>query len=157
MTLDPSPSFVDLLLWDLLSRHEVAFPVHQHLNNLVLELIVIVVVSAVVSDSVQTLVADVLVPVLARPVSPVVLVLDETAVVLEPVLSAVSAAATETVVVAAVFAKKTVVVAAVVSGPAVWVQHVWSVHRDRLLQFSSTFLATLALRVMPYVAALLHM
>ena len=113
-------------------------------------------VSAVVPDFVQTLVADVLVPVLARPVSPVVLVLDETAVVLEPVLIAVSAAATETVVVAAVFAKKIVVVAAVVSGPAVLVHHVWSVHRDRLLQFSSTFLASLALRVMPYVAALLH-
>ena len=86
----------------------------------------------------------------------VVQILDETAVVLEPVLIAVSAAATETVVVAAVFAKKIVVVAAVVSGPAVWVHHVWSVHRDCLLQFSSTFLASLALRVMPYVAALLH-
>ena len=67
VTLDPSPSFADLLLWDLLERHEVAFPVHQHLNHLVLELVVFVVVSAVVPDSVQTLVADVLVPVLARP------------------------------------------------------------------------------------------
>ena len=113
-------------------------------------------VSAVVPDFVQTLVADVLVPVLARPVSPVVLVLDGTAVVLEPVLIAVSAAAMDTVVVAAVFAKKTVVVAAVVSGPAVWVHHVWNVHLDRLLQFSSTFLASLALRLMPYVAALLR-
>ena len=113
-------------------------------------------VSAVIPDFVQTLVADVLVPVLVRPASPVVQVLDETAVVSEPVSIAVSAAATETVVVAAVFAKKTVVVAAVMSGPAVWVHHVWSVHRDRLLQFSSTFLASLALRVMPYVAALLH-
>ena len=101
-------------------------------------------VSAVVPDFVQTLVADVFVPVLARPVSPVVRVLDETAVVLEHVLTAVSAAAT-----------KTVVVAAVVSGPAVWVHHVWSVHRDLLLQFSSTFLTSLALRVMPYVATLL--
>ena len=115
-----------------------------------------VVVSAVVPDFAQTLVADGLVPVFARPASSVVQVLDETAVVLEPVLMAVSAAATETVVVAAVFAKKIVVVAAVVSGPAFWVHHVWSVHRDRLLQFSSTFLASLALRVMPYVAALLH-
>ena len=122
MTLDPSPSFADLLLWDLLSRHEVAFPVHRHLNNLALELVVFVVVSAGVPDSVQTLVADVL-------VSPVVLVLDETAVVSERLLIAVSAAATETVVVAAVFAKKIVVVAAVVSGPAVWVHHVWNVHR----------------------------
>ena len=85
MTLHPSPSFADLLLWDLLSRHEVAFTVHQHLDHLVLELVVFVVVSAVVPDPVQTLVADVLVDVLARPVSPVVLVLDETAVVLEPV------------------------------------------------------------------------
>ena len=119
MTLDPSPSFADLLLWDLLSRHEVVFPVHQHLNHLVLELVVFVVVSAVVPDSVQILVADVLVPVLARPVSSVVLVLDETAVVLESVLIAVSAAATATLVVADVFAEQTVVVAAVVSGPAV--------------------------------------
>ena len=120
---------------------------------LVLESVVFVVVSAVGPDSVQTLVADVLFPVLARPASPVVQVLDD---VSELVLIAVSAAATETVVVAAVFAKKTVVVAAVVSGPAVWVHHVWNVHRDRLLQFSSTFLAFFALRVMPYVAVLLH-
>ena len=55
------------------------------------------------------------------------------AVVSELVLIAVPAAATETVVVAAVFASETVVVAAVVSGPAVWVHHVWSVHRDRFL------------------------
>ena len=40
MTLDPSPSFVDLLLWDLLSRHEVVFPFHQHLYHLVLERVV---------------------------------------------------------------------------------------------------------------------
>ena len=59
-------------------------------------------VSAVDPDSVQTLVSDVLVPVLASPASPVVQVLDETAVVLEPVLIAVSAVATENVVVAAV-------------------------------------------------------
>ena len=57
--------------------------------------------------------------------SPVVLVLDETAVVSELVSIAVSEAVTETVVVAAVFAKKTVDVAVVVSGPAVWVHHVW--------------------------------
>ena len=66
----------------------------QHLNHLVLELVVFVVVSAVVPDSVQALVAGVLVPVLARPASPVVQVPNETAVVLEPVLIAVSAAAT---------------------------------------------------------------
>ena len=106
-------------------------------------------VSAVVPHSVQTLVVDVLVPVFARAVSSVVLVLDETAVVSELVLIAVSAAATDTVVVAAVFAEQTVVVAAFVSGPAVWVHHVWSVHRDRLLQLSSTCLASLVLRVMP--------
>ena len=55
-----------------------------------------------------------------------------------------------------VFAAETLSVAAVVSGPAVWVHHVWSVHRDRLLQFSSTSLAFLALRVMPYADVPLH-
>ena len=58
--------------------------------------------------------------------------------------------------VAVVFAAETVVVAAVVSGPAVWVHHVWSAHRDRLLQSSSTSLAFLVPRVMPYVAVVLH-
>ena len=57
-----------------------------------------------------------------------VLVLDETAVALDPVL--VDVFATRTVVVAVVFAVETVSVAAVVSGPAVWVHHVWSAHRD---------------------------
>ena len=55
-----------------------------------------------------------------------------------------------------VFAAETVSVAAVVSGPAVWVHHVWSAHRNRLLQFSSASLAVLALRVMPYAAVPLH-
>ena len=90
-----------------------------------------------------------LVPVLAPPASPVVLVLDETAVALDPVLAAA-------VMVAAVFAAETAVVAAVVSGPAVWVHHVRSAHRDRLLQSSSASLTSLALRVMPYVTAPLH-
>ena len=72
-----------------------------------------------------------------------VLVLDETVVALDPFLVAVFAIAAETVV-----------VATVVSGPAVWVHHAWSAHRDRLLQSSSEFLASLALRVMPYAAAL---
>ena len=45
--------------------------------------------------------------------------------------------------------------APVVSGPAVWVHHVWSVYRGRLLQSSSASLAVLALLVMPYAAALL--
>ena len=141
-------------MWDLLSRLEVVFPAYQYLNHLVLELVVYVVVYAVVPDSVQTLVVDVLVPVLARPVSSVVLVLGETAVVSELVLLAVSEAATDTVMVTAVFAEQAVVVAAVVSGLVVWVHHVWSVHRDRLLQFSSTFLASLALRVMSCVTVL---
>ena len=60
------------------------------------------------------------------------------------------------VVVIVVFAAETVSVAAVVSGSAVWVHHVWSAHRDRLLQFSSASLAFLALRVMPYAAVPLH-
>ena len=100
-------------------------------------------VSAVVPDSVQTPVADVLVPVLAPPASPVVLVLEETAVALDPVL-------------VDVFAAEAVIVAAVVSGPAVWVHQVWSAHWGRLTQSSSASLASLALRVMPYVAAPLH-
>ena len=110
--------------------------------------------SAVFPDSVWTPVADVLVPVMAPPASPVVLVLDETAVALDPVLVDVFAA--ETVVEVAVFVAETVVVAAVVSGPAFWVHHVWSAHRGRLLQSSSTSFASLALRVMPYLAAPLH-
>ena len=38
----------------------------------------------------------------------------------------------------------------------VWVHHVSSAHRDRLLQSSSASLAFLALRVMPYAAVPLH-
>ena len=97
-----------------------------------------------------------LVPVLAHPASPVVLVLDETAVALDPFLVAVFATAAETVAVAVVFAAETVVVAAVVSGPAVWVHHVWSAHRGRLLQSSSASLASLVLRVMQCAGAPLH-
>ena len=94
------------------------------------------------------------VPVLTHLASPVVLVLDETAVALDPFMVAVFAA--ETVVVTVVSAAETVVVAAVVSGPAVWVHHVWSAHRGRLLQSSSASLASLALRVIPYAAGPLH-
>ena len=47
-------------------------------------------------------------------------------------------------------------VAAVVSGRSVWVHHVWSAHRDRLFQSSSTSLAFHVLRVMPYAADPLH-
>ena len=84
-----------------------------------------------------------LVPVVAHPASPVVLVLDETAVALDSVL-------------VDVLAVETVMVAVVVSGPAVWVHHVRSVHRGRLNQSSSASLAFLALLVMPYVAVPLH-
>ena len=98
-------------------------------------------------DSVQTPVADVLVPVLAPPASPVVLVLDETAVALDLVLAAVFAA--ETAMLSAVFAAETV-------GLAVWEHCVWSAHRGRLLQSSSASLAFLALWVMPYAAVPLH-
>ena len=87
-------------------------------------------------------------------VSPMILVLDETAVALDPLL--VDVFATRTVVVIDVFAAATVSVAAVVSGPAVWVHHVWSAHRDRLLQSSSASPAFLALRVMPHAADPLH-
>ena len=85
-------------------------------------------------------------------VSPVVLVLDEIAVVVDPFVIAFSVVATRTVVVHVVFAAETLSLAAVVSDPAVWVHHVWSAHRDHLLQFSS---ASLALRVMPYAAVTL--
>ena len=87
-----------------------------------------------------------LVPVLVHLVSPVVLVLDEIAVVLDPFVIAVSVVATRTVVAHVVFAAETLSVAAVVSDPAVWVHHVWRAHQDRLLQFSSASLAFLALR-----------
>ena len=145
-----------------MQQHEVAFPDHHHLNRLAFELVV-----TVVPDLVSTPDAHVLVPVLVHLVSPVVLVLDEVAVVLKPFVIPVYVIATrtvvaivvfaaETVMVAAVFAAETVSMAAVVSGPAVWVHHVWSAHRGRLLQSSSASLASLALRVMPYVAAPLH-
>ena len=49
---------------------------------------------------------------------------------------AVSMDATRTAV-AHVFAAETLSVAAVVSDPVVWVHHVWSAHRDRLLRLSS--------------------
>ena len=85
-----------------------------------------------------------------------VLILDETAVALDAFLIAVFAIATRTVVVTVVFAAETVMVAAVVSGHAVWEHHVWSAHRDRLLQSSSASLAFHVLRVMPYVAVPSH-
>ena len=89
--------------------------------------------------------ARVLVVVLVYLVSPVVLVLDEIAVVEDPFLIAVSMVATRNVVTHVVFAVETLSVAAVVSDPAVWVHHVWSAHQDRL-----------ALQVMPYAAVPLH-
>ena len=83
--------------------------------------------------------AHVLVVVLVHLVSPVVLVLDEIVVVVDPFVIAVSMVATRTVVAHVVFAADTLSVAAVVSDPAVWVHHVWSAHRDHLLQFASHF------------------
>ena len=112
------------------------------------ELVVSVVVVAVVLDLVSIPVAHVLVVVLVYLVSPVVLVLDEIAVVVDLFVIAVSVVATRTVVAHVVFAAETLSVAVVVSDPAVWVHHVWTAHRDRLLQFSSASLAFLALRVM---------
>ena len=89
-------------------------------------------VSAVVLDLISTPDAHVLVPVLVHLASPVVLVLDETAGVLDPFVIAVSMVATRTVVAHVVFAAETLSVAAVVSDPAVWVHHVWSTHQGRL-------------------------
>ena len=125
------------------------------MNHLAFELVVSVVVSVVVLDWSQLL-TWLYWSVSVHLVSPVVLFLDEIAVVLDPCVIAFSVIATRTVVVAVVFAVETVSVAVVVSAPAVWVHHVWSAHRDRLLQFSSASLAFLALRVMPYAAVPLH-
>ena len=104
-----------------MQQNGVVFPVHHQLlvNHLAFELVASVVVFAVILDLVSTPDAHVLVPVLVPPASPVVLVLDETAVALDPVLVVFSM---RTVVVIVVFAAATVSVAAVVSGPAVWVQ-----------------------------------
>ena len=126
------------------------------MNLLELELVVSVVVVAVVLDLVSILGAHELVVVLVCLVSPVVLVLDEIAVVVDSFVIAVSMVATRTVVAHVVFEAETLSVAAVVSGPAVWVHHVWSAHQDHLLQFSSASLAFLALRVMAYAAVPLH-
>ena len=60
------------------------------MNHLAFELVVSVVVFAVFLDLVSTPDAHVLVPVLVHLVSPVVLVLDEIAVFLDPFLIAVS-------------------------------------------------------------------
>ena len=70
-----------------MQQHEVVFSVHHQLlvNHLAFELVASVVVFAVVLDLVSTPDAHVLVPVLVHLVSPVVLVLDEIAVVLDPV------------------------------------------------------------------------
>ena len=120
---------------NLFPQHEVAFSVHHQLlvNLLEFELVVSVVAVAVVLDLVSTLDAHVLVVVLVRRVSSVVLVLDETVVVVDPCVIAVSMVAMRTVVTHVVFAAETLSVAAVVSDPVVWVHHVWSAHRDRLL------------------------
>ena len=109
-----------------------------------------------VLDFVSTIDAHVLVVVLVHRVSSVVLVLGEIVVVVDLCVIAVSLVAMRTVVTHVVFAAETLSVAAVVSDPVVWVPHVWSAHRDRLLRFSSASLAFLALRVMPYAAVPLH-
>ena len=74
-----------------MQQHEVVFTVHHQLfvNHLAFELVASVVVFAVVLDLVSTPDAHVLVPVVVHLVSPVVLVLDEIAVVLEPFVIAV--------------------------------------------------------------------
>ena len=102
------------------------------MNPLEFELVVSVVVVAVVLDLVSIPGAHVLVVVLVYLVSPVVLVLNEIAVVVDPFVIAASLVATRTVVAHVVFSAETLSVAAVVS---------WSAHRDRLLQFSSESLA----------------
>ena len=94
------------------------------MNLLEFELVVSVVAVVVVLDLVSTLDAHVLV---------VVLVLGEIVVVVDPCVIAVSMVAMRTVVTHVVFAAETLLVAAVVSDPVVWVHHVWSAHRDRLL------------------------
>ena len=115
---------------DLFPQHEVAFPVHHQLlvNPLEFELVVSVEVVAVVLDLVSIPGAHVL-------VSPVALVRDEIAVVVDPIVIAVSMVATRTVVAHVVSAEETLSVAAVVADPAVWVHHVWSAHQDHLHHF----------------------
>ena len=93
---------------------------------------------------------------LVRRVPSVVLVLGEIVAVVDPCVIAVSMVSMRTVVTHVVFAAETLSVAAVVSDPVVWVHHVWSAHRDRLLRYSSASLAFLALRVMPCAAVPLH-
>ena len=94
---------------NLFPQHEVAFPVHHQLlvNLLEFELVVSVMVVAVVLDLVLTPDAHVLVVVLVHLVSPVVLVLGEIAVVVDPCVIAVFAIATRTVVAHVVFAAET--------------------------------------------------
>ena len=77
------------------------------MNPLEFELVVSVVVVAVVLDLVSIPGAHVLVVVLVHLVSPVVLVLDEIAVVVDPFVIAVSMVATRTVVAHVVFAEDT--------------------------------------------------
>ena len=83
------------------------------MNLLEFELVVSVVVVAVVLDLVSIPGAHVLVVVLVHLVSPVVLVLNEIAVVVDPFVIAVSMVATRTVVAHFVFAAETLSVAAV--------------------------------------------
>ena len=77
------------------------------MNLLEFELVVSVVAFAVVLDLVSILDAQILVVVLVHLVSPVVLVLDEIAVVVDPFVIAVSVVVTRTVVAHVVFTAET--------------------------------------------------
>ena len=83
-----------------MQQKEVVFSVHRQLlvNHLAFELVASVVMFAVVLDVVSTPDAHVLAPVLVHLVSPVVLVLDEITIVLDPFVIAVFVVATKTVV-----------------------------------------------------------
>ena len=78
------------------------------MNHLEFELVVSVVVVAVILDLLSIPGATVLVVVLVHLASPVVLVLDEIAFVVDPFVIAVFVIATRTVVVIVVFAAETV-------------------------------------------------
>ena len=121
------------------------------MNPLEFELVVSVVVVAVVLDLVSIPGAHVLVVALVHLVSPVVLVLDEIAVVVDPFVIAVSMVATRTVLAHVVVAAETLSVAAVLcqillSGYTMF---------GALIGIVSSNSHQL-LRVMPYAAVPLH-
>ena len=122
------------------------------MNPLEFELVVSVVVVAVVLDLVSIPGAHVLVVALVHLVSPVVLVLDEIAVVVDPFVIAVSMVATRTVV-----AHVVVVAAETLSVAAVLCQILLSGYTmfGALIGIVSSNSHQL-LRVMPYAAVPLH-